>query len=233
MKRLLILSLTAALASSPAAAQVLLTENFNSENGGAGQLNYNAFTNWTVGGQVDLVNNGSFGVSCVGATGLCVDLDGSSGPGKILSKQAFAFSSGDVMKISFGISGNQRGAGLDEFFLGLVFGATTTTGAYSGTGGLAGYTGAGFTAQIQNFEAFISDNTPFSTWSFQFQAISSGTVAYQLGTTSADNAGPIADNIVVEKVVTNTVAPEPSSWAMLAFGLGGLTVAARRRVRKV
>ena len=103
MKRFAIAALTVLLASSSASAQVLLSDNFENENGGVGQLNYNAFSNWNVTGQVDYLHNYP-GLTCAGGSAGCVDLDGSSGPGALTSKQIFGFASGDQIKISFDLS---------------------------------------------------------------------------------------------------------------------------------
>lgn len=234
MKGLAILTFTAALAASSANAQILLTDNFNTENGGASSLNYIPFANWTVVGQVDLVAQGFAGIGCVGGSGACVDLDGSGGPGKLVGKTAFSFSSGEIFRISFDISGNQRGSASDVFELGLNFGAGATVGPVVGTGGLSSFTGAGpGIAGSISYSVALNAGDPFSTWSLQFLAQSAGTVRYSLGTTSGDNIGPVLDNVVVQRVTPQAVVPEPSTWAMVAFGLGGLGVAARRRVRKV
>ena len=72
---------------SPAAyATTYFQDNFNAENGGAFELNYTDFTQWTVtGGSVDLVGNGTYDV--LPGNGLYVDLIGSNhaGPGTLTS----------------------------------------------------------------------------------------------------------------------------------------------------
>jgi hypothetical protein len=72
-------------------AAPILQDNFNTENGGAGVLNYTGFTNWTVSnnGTVDLIGNGYF--DFYPGNGLYVDLDGSTNqPGLFSSKTTFA-----------------------------------------------------------------------------------------------------------------------------------------------
>src|SRR5579862_1829881 len=71
---------------APAAhAQVyLLNDNFNTENGGVGQLNYTGFDNWNVSGAVDLIGNGFF--DFYPGNGLYVDMNGSPGPGTMTSR---------------------------------------------------------------------------------------------------------------------------------------------------
>src|SRR3546814_826600 len=116
--------LTAALitlAATTAQAGVVLSDNFDAENGGVTQTNYSSFANWSVNGQVDLVHmpNG-FGITCSGG---CVDLDGSSGPGRLLSDQ-FSVNAGDLVTVSFDVSGNQRSqTGGDIFYAGFGYSA--------------------------------------------------------------------------------------------------------------
>jgi hypothetical protein len=89
-----------------------LVDNFNSENGGAGQLNYNSFANFTVsnsvsqGGTVDLIGNGFF--DFYPGNGLYVDLDGSGNgvPGLLETKQTFATG---TYNLSFDLAGSARG----------------------------------------------------------------------------------------------------------------------------
>ena len=230
MKRLAMLSIAAVLASGPLSAQTLLHDNFNAENGGASYLNYSSFANWTVVGQVDLVASGNFGISCSGGIGSCVDLDGSSGPGYIVS-QYFAFNAGDRMKFSVNVSGNQRSLGTyDDVSLNMMFGAPVTVGSYLGTGGFASSgTLLGTTGSVSVFADPLIGSAAFSIWTFEFQALTAGSVQYTLGTDSGDAIGPIVDDVQIDRT---TLAPEPSTWAMLAFGMGAVGVVSRRRVRK-
>ena len=66
-----------------------LTDNFNSENGGVGQLNYTGFANFNVtAGSVDLIGNGFY--DFYPGHGLYVDLNGSTGvSGTLTSKMDF------------------------------------------------------------------------------------------------------------------------------------------------
>jgi len=235
MKRLALGCLAVVLASRTASAQILLNDNFNNENGGTTALNYNAFANWSVTGQVDYVN-GFPGISCVGGTGGCIDLDGSSGPGTIRTLSSFSFIAGQTMRITFDLSGNQRGGSDDSWTLALNF-TGAPTGTFSGFGGFAGVGGG----PINNLSLFSSQrltapDAPFASYGMDFTAASAGTVRYSIGTTSADNFGPIVDNVVVGRwdgqVLAQDVVPEPSTWAMLAFGLGAMGLVARRRVRE-
>ncbi|MGV3708855.1 MAG: PEP-CTERM sorting domain-containing protein [Gemmatimonas sp.] len=227
-KRFLTLGLLAALAAPEANAQVLLNDTFSGENGGATMLNYNSFANWTVTGQVDLIGaaNG-YGISCSGS---CVDMSGSAGPGRMTSNP-FAFVAGDVMRVSGHISGNQRNTGLDNIKFGALFGGGASIGDYE-FAGLVGGTGSinGPTSEIAG-STQIAGNAGFTLWSFQFQALSAGTVSFYIDAPDASSIGPILDDVLVERVVSQSVVPEPSTYAMLAFGLGAVAFAARRRTR--
>jgi hypothetical protein len=86
---------------------VLLFDNFDSENNGAGIFNWTSFANWNVtSGCVDLHGNGLFDVQP--GNGLYVDLDGSCAiGGGIESKQAFVLQPGNYV-FEFWMAGNNR-----------------------------------------------------------------------------------------------------------------------------
>jgi hypothetical protein len=91
---------------SPASADIIFQDNFNAENGGVGQLNYNSFANWNVNfGTVDLIGNGFF--DFLPGNGLYVDLDGSTlDPGVLSTKQSFDPGS---YRLEFDLFGSRRG----------------------------------------------------------------------------------------------------------------------------
>jgi hypothetical protein len=93
-------------------ATVLFSDNFDSENNGAGIFNWTSFANWNVlGGCVDLHGNGLFDVQP--GNGLYVDLDGScAAGGSIETKQSFTLAPGNYI-FEFFLSGNQRISGSD------------------------------------------------------------------------------------------------------------------------
>jgi hypothetical protein len=108
-KRLLLAGVCAlvfGLTASPVRADIILQDNFNSENGGVGALNYAGFANWNVtGGTVDLIGNGFF--DFYPGNGLYVDLDGSTlMPGLLSSK--ITFPPGTYL-LQFDLGGSQRG----------------------------------------------------------------------------------------------------------------------------
>jgi PEP-CTERM motif len=86
-------------------AAPIFLDNFNSENGGIGALNYAGFANWTVNnGTVDLIGNGYF--DFYPGNGLYVDLDGSTFQAGTLSTN-MSFAPGAYI-LSFDLGGNQR-----------------------------------------------------------------------------------------------------------------------------
>ena len=93
-------------------ATVLFSDNFDSENNGAGIFDWNSFANWTVlSGCVDLHGNGLFDVQP--GNGLYVDLDGScASGGTIETKQSFTLQPGNYI-LEFWMAGNNRISGSD------------------------------------------------------------------------------------------------------------------------
>ncbi|PPI79537.1 PEP-CTERM sorting domain-containing protein [Marinobacter flavimaris] len=110
---------TATLFAASANAGVIFQDNFDAEgSSGASALNYNSFDNWTVEqGTVDLIADpNQWGIDCVGGTGKCVDLDGSTGNAGTLQSIAFTLDPG-TYTLSFDISGNQRGSSDDTMLV--------------------------------------------------------------------------------------------------------------------
>ncbi|MCL7944486.1 PEP-CTERM sorting domain-containing protein [Marinobacter sp. ATCH36] len=107
--------IASSLLTAGAHATPIFEDDFDSE-GTAGQsaLNYNEFTNWTVSdGTVDLIyNTNHWGISCLGGTGKCVDLDGSTGNAGTLTSTMFTLAAGNYSLV-FDISGNQRNGSND------------------------------------------------------------------------------------------------------------------------
>ena len=111
--------LTATLFAASAQAGVIFQDNFDAEGtSGVSELNYKTFDKWTVEeGTVDLIADpNSWGIDCVGGTGKCVDLDGSTGNAGTLRSIAFTLNPG-TYTLSFDISGNQRGSSDDTMLV--------------------------------------------------------------------------------------------------------------------
>jgi hypothetical protein len=194
----------AMFAATPSHAGILLSDNFNSENGGVGALNYTGFKNWTVStapgmsgvgagyGSVDLIGNGFY--DFYPGNGLYVDLDGSTNnAGVLATKQTFAAGTYDV---SFNLAGNDRGAPNNT--------VVVTLGSYS-------------------TNLSIANNAPFSpAYNLIINTTSPGQLSFHnLG---GNNQGAILDNVAVSSV------PVPPSVLLLAPGLLGL-VGMRKRFK--
>lgn len=89
-------------------SSVLLEDNFDSENGGFGSLNYFGLRNWNViAGSVDLIGNGF--ADFLPGNGLYLDLDGTtSQAGTIESKSTFTLVPG-TYRLEFRLAGSQLG----------------------------------------------------------------------------------------------------------------------------
>jgi len=192
-----------------AGAAVLLNDTFDSD-AASSILNFTGFANWNVvNGTVDYIRSGGFGISCVGGSGGCVDLDGStSNVGRMVSKISFVLDAATAYRMSLAYSGNQRGGNVD----GLRWGLTNASGDVA--------------QSISN----LSPGAPFVTNSTLLSGLA-GTFSLFIEDTNAtgDNIGPILDNVVFESVPRTTDLPVPGTLALLALGLAGLR--ARRPAR--
>ena len=219
----------AALALTPVAANAQnFNDNFNNEGPAGSSLNYGSFTNFTVTGQVDLVSSPDYGIIC---DGKCVDLDGTSGPGAMLTN-AIAFTAGHTVKISFDLGGSQRSGDSDSFSFATLFGTPTDV---TGLMTLTGFPGAPMPVGSGSFNNLtsvsygtsVAGNAGFTTYSLLFTPLESGTLQLSFSTSSADNIGPLLDNVSVVAV------PEPAAWGMMIGGFGLAGAAMRRRKGKV
>jgi hypothetical protein len=102
---------------------VLLSDDFNSENGGNRQDIYSRFANWNVtDGSVDLRHRTDFGLTP--PTDQVVDLDGGTlDAGRLESRAIFILDPGTTYELRFDLAGNQRTPAADTVTvsLGTVF----------------------------------------------------------------------------------------------------------------
>lgn len=217
---------TASLAMAGVAqATTVLSDNFDGE---GAALNYNSFANWTVSdGTVDVVTHGSYDINCFGGAGKCVDLDGSTGNAGIMTTNAFAFNAGDTVTLSFQARGNDRGGANDTLFAGFNFSGLLSGNSFSGGGfGAGGGAFAGLTTF--SFSDVLSANDDYALYTVGFTAASSGTLFAFINAAGGDNVGPILDNVTLD-ITGRGAVPEPTTWAMMLLGFGGLGAVLRRR----
>lgn len=233
MKIALIVALLSSALATPAVAQTAIAENFDSEAGGGTALSYNSFSQFDVtNGSVDVLHQpNSFSLNCSGRGGSCVDLDGTTNSGGTLTtKNALLFNAGRLVTLLFDLSGNQRGAGSDNFFAGFDFGAGSGAVVNDFTfGGCFGNFNFGSFGRVNSATACCTtyDAAPFSRYSISFTSGSTGTVKGFIGTDSVDSQGPILDNFSLSVAGV----PEPSIWALMFVGFGAVGSSMRRRTK--
>lgn len=198
----------AALISSGAQAAGLVNGSFDNTPCGAGYCNYAgggepAGFGWSVtSNNVDIVPGpGTWGTPQDGAQML--DLVGYGATGGIA--QSFATTSGATYNLSFYYANNPYPSGVDSAVV-------TVTGAGS-------LLSSGFTHTTST-----PSNMDWVHFTGSFTANSSLTTLAFNETAGGGNAGVFLDNVSVTGGV-----PEPTTWAMMLVGFGGLGVALRRR----
>ena len=241
MKKFLTAFLAATAIAAPAHAYtVVFQDNFDGE---GAALNYTTFANFNApaaSGTVDVVASGTYGITCAGGSGKCVDLDGStSNAGSIASKNLFSFGAGDVLTLSFDLSGNQRNTSLDNwaagFFdvSGLLQASSVTRNAGCGATTQNLVTPAAQVIGINSSLCALPGNTPFTSRLVSFTALNAGSARIFFTDTNptGDNIGPMLDNVRLE--ISSGAVPEPATWAMMIAGFGLVGASMRRKATKV
>lgn len=231
MRLLSTLALTAALAvSTPAFATTVFFDGFAGDTPALSLTSTLDFFVPATSKTIDVVGaSNPYGITVSGpASGNVVDIDGTPGPGALLSKGTFAYNAGDLVTLSFDVGGAQRGSEGDGFFAGMLFGPVPASVTDLLGGGYI--TNPAYNA-INNAVAggaFLPGNAAFANSSISFRALSGGNVRLFFGSPSADNVGPLLDNVRLDI----SAVPEPSTWAMMILGIGMVGGAMRRRARQ-
>lgn len=187
-----------------AQAATIFSEDFDNESTST-QLNYDSFSQFTVtSGTVDYNTGGTYGITCAGGSGGCVDLDGSTYEGGTMVSDAFAIVAGTTYTISFDIAGNMRGWAPDTVNFGITDG------------------------QFSSSIVGITSDTAFYTYTAQFVASISGLVSFFISNEGGDKRGAILDNVVISSVDT-PIVPTPASLPLLIGALGSASLLRRRK----
>jgi hypothetical protein len=223
------LLIAASCLATASQATVVLSDNFDTENGGLTALQYTGFTNFNVTGTgVDLVRTPDFGITCAGGSGSCVDLSGTPGPGGLISKLSYAFHAGDLVTLTFDVSGAQRGTlGNDPFDAGFDLTGTARDYTLGGTFPHVDAVPGNFGGTVES--STLANGNGFSTYSLSFRAVTDGTSQVFFETAEGGDVGPLLDNVSLDI----SAAPEPEAWAMLLiglFGIGGMLRWSRLRI---
>ena len=220
----------ALLCSGGAQAATIYSNNFDTENGGLTQTNYSGFTGISVtGGSVDLVHTGDgYGLNCAGASGGCVDLQGSTGETSLLELPSFSFAANTLYTFSFDLSGDQRSAGDDDWFVGVTYDSNKTYNFFR-LGGAFGDADIfqNFLTAGSSTGGILPTSSGFQHYSIGFNLQDAGTAKFYIGSNTAGNAGPILDNVLITS--SSAAVPEPATWAMMIAGFGLVGGMMRRR----
>jgi hypothetical protein len=201
MNRISVIVCVAMMPCLAQATPVPYTDTFNSDTPGLGMTaGALAPAGWSIsnGGSVDIIANGTYGITCRGMTGNCIDLDGTTGKsGKLLSP-GFSLTGGQTYTAQFVLSGNDRIKQTDV--VAVDFG--TSVASFS-----------------------VKENTGFLVDSVTFTPATTGTYFLSFLDNSSDNVGAILDNV---KVFSGVVPLPAAAWLLLSGLAGMGLMARRR-----
>jgi hypothetical protein len=200
MRKLSFLLLMAAflgIANYASADSIVFSDNFNTENGGVGTLNYYGFANWTVtAGSVDLIGNGNF--DFLPGNGLYVDLDGSTNQAGTMVSAPLNLAAG-TYDFQFDLAGSQRGP------------TEPVTASVS----------SGLASQVYSFPS----DQGFTLESMPFVLNSPQTLTLSFSEVGTSNMGMLLDNVSLTQITQETAAaPLPSTLAGGLILMSGLMV---------
>ena len=221
--------LAGTFATVPASAQVVFSDGFEGDALGAPQP---SLVNWdVVRGSVDIVGSGdSFNLPCAGGA-RCLDLDGTTNAGgEIVTRDSFSFAAGNLVTLTFDLAGSQRGDAPNPFSAGFRFGGLTDVLQFTPGGGFGTVdptNGLGLSQLFYN--GTVSSDSPYTSYTLSFRVGQAGSLQTFFNTGSADNIGPLLDNVSL----SIAAVPEPATWAMMIGGIGAVGGTLRRRKAKV
>ena len=185
-------------------ATIIFSDNFNTENGGTGQLNYNSFANWSVSnGTVDLIGSPGF-FDFFPGNGLYVDLDGTSFQAGTFTSNAIPVTPGSYV-LSFLLAGSQRG--------------DVNTVQVNVSGGLASST---YT---------LASNVPLTLETLAFTVLTPTTINLSFQNEgSSNNIGLILDDLNLNRV-SSELPDSGSTIVFLGIAMIGLALMGRKFAR--
>ena len=225
-KQLAIAALATLSLALQAPAVTIFSDNFNSENGGAGFLNYGtpnqngdggagviatSFANWTVvSGGVDLIPlahpspayGTTFDLTPGQGHGLYVDMEGTgTGPGTITLKNAISLGAGSYV-LHYDMAGNQREGATDTVIISAQNGVPTTIATDTKT---------------------LTEFAPWTTYNIPFTLAAPTTVNFVFQDAGAfDNIGNLLDNVRLDDGTVGSVPDGGTTLSLLGLGLVGL-----------
>jgi hypothetical protein len=202
LKRIAVLvALLTLLAQGTAWGATIFSDNFDTENGGQGQLNFNGFDNFTIlFGTVDLIGDTPSGTplfDLVPGNGLYVDLDGSTSNSGLMLADLMLLGAGSY-ELSFDLAGSHRGT-TESVLVSLL-----APGAFA----LQTFT-------LPSDQAFTSYSIPFTT--------TGGGLLFAFQGAGNDNIGLLLDRVTIQRVA------EPATVALFGLALLGLGFSRRKR----
>ena len=185
-----------------------------------------SLANFTVTGNVDVVANNTYGITTPG--GNVIDLDGTAGPGELVSGSFYAFNAGDVVTLGFLLGGAQRGAGFDD--ASFLLESEGRQNRFSNAVGFGYFSFPLDTGSFYGASGFVrlASTDPFLWSGVTLTAASAGSFNFRIGTNSSDNIGPLLAGVQID--ITPTAVPEPATGGLMLLGLGLLARARRRRL---